>query len=285
MRVDIGLKATSGMSSGIMPCLNAANICPSMTTPPISAVIIVQNEAERIGNCLNSLTFCDEILVVDSGSDDGTREICLAAGARVVEQPWLGFGPQKRFAVAQATHDWVLCVDSDERVSPALADSIVQTLEQPRHRAYEMPRCNRFMGRWLRHGEGYPDLSLRLFDRRHAHWTEDRVHERVVCEEEVGRLRGDLLHESQETLTRYLEKQNRYTSLQAEGIAARGGGVPYAKVVISPLIRFIKFYLLKLGVLDGVPGFVHISIGCMNTLLKYAKAVEIMKRKRAGLDD
>ena len=255
-----------------------------MTTPPISAVIIAHNEAERIGDCLNSLRFCDEVLVVDSGSDDGTREICREAGARVVEQDWLGFGPQKRFAVAQAAYDWVLCVDADERVSPALADSILRMLKQPRHLAYEMPRCNRFLGRWLRHGEGYPDLSLRLFDRRHAHWTEDRVHERVVCEAEVGRLRGDLLHESQETLARYLEKQNRYTSLQAEQIAARSGAVPYAKVVVSPLVRFIKFYLVKLGFLDGVPGFVHIAIGCMNTLLKYAKAVEIMNRKGGGQD-
>ncbi len=247
-----------------------------MTTPQLSAVIIAYNEAERIGDCLRSLAFCDEILVVDSGSDDGTPELCRAAGARVVEQTWLGYGRQKRFAVAQAMHDWVLCVDADERITPPLADSIARTLRQPDCKAYEMPRCNRFLGRWLRHGEGYPDLSLRLFDRRYANWSEDAVHERVVCETQVGRLEGDLLHESQESLARYLEKQNHYTSLQAKAIADRGGAAPYAKVALSPLVRFIKFYLLRLGFLDGVPGLVHIAIGCMNTMLKYAKAVELM---------
>ncbi|MEJ2455480.1 MAG: glycosyltransferase family 2 protein [Candidatus Thiodiazotropha sp.] len=249
-----------------------------MTATQLSAVIITHNEADRIGDCLHSLAFCDEILVVDSGSDDGTQELCRAAGARVVEQTWLGYGRQKRFAVAQAVHDWVLCIDADERITPALADSIVSRLQQPDCKAYEMPRCNRFMGRWLRHGEGYPDLSLRLFDRRHANWSEDAVHERVVCEKEVGRLEGDLLHESQESLSRYLEKQNHYTSLQAKTIADRGGAAPYAKVVLSPLVRFIKFYLLRLGFLDGVPGLVHIAIGCMNTMMKYAKAVELMAR-------
>ncbi len=252
-----------------------------MTTPSLSAVIIAYNEAERIGDCLRSLTFCDEILVVDSGSDDVTREICRAAGARVVEQAWLGYGPQKRFAVALAAHDWVLCLDADERVTPTLAEAIRRTLERPDYTAYEMPRCNRFLGRWLRYGEGYPDLTLRLFDRRHANWSEDTVHERVVCEMGVGRLTGDLLHESQETLSRYLEKQNHYTSLQAAEIAAGGGSPPYAKVMVSPLVRFIKFYLLRLGFLDGVAGFVHITIGCMNSMLKYAKAVELM-RGRGG---
>jgi hypothetical protein len=250
-----------------------------MTTLSLSAVIITHNEAERINGCLSSLDFCNEILVVDSGSDDGTREICRRAGARVVEQAWLGYGPQKRFAVAQAAHDWVLCIDADERVTPELAQAIGRTLEHAQYPAYEMPRRNLFLGRWLRHGEGYPDLSLRLFDRRQANWSEDAVHERVVCEAEIGRLKGDLLHQSQETLARYLEKQNRYTSLQATVIADCGGSIPWAKVMVSPLVRFIKFYLLRLGFLDGMPGFVHIVIGCMNSMLKYAKAVELMTQR------
>ncbi len=256
-----------------------------MPLVPLSAVIIAHNEAERIGDCLRSLAFCDEILVVDSGSEDGTQAICRDAGARVVEQTWLGYGPQKRFAVSQAECDWVICVDADERISPALAEAIQHALEQAQYTAYEMPRCNRFLGRWLRHGEGYPDYSLRLFDRRHADWSDDPVHERVQSEREVGRLVGDLMHESQETLSHYLEKQNLYTSLQAAQIAERGGSPPYAKVVLSPLIRFCKFYLLRLGFLDGVPGLVHIVIGCMNSMLKYAKAVELMvgdKEERVG---
>lgn len=253
-----------------------------MSNCPLSGVVIAFNEADKIDTCLRSLSFCDEILVVDGASSDATREICLSAGARVVEQEWLGYGPQKRFAVANAAHDWVLCVDADERVTPELQRSLLSALRNPEHFAYTMARCNRFLGRWLRHGEGYPDLSLRLFDRRHANWSDDPVHERVVCETEVGQLQGDLLHESQETLSRYLEKQNLYTSLQAEKLASGCARPPYVKIVVSPLVRFIKFYFLKLGFLDGLPGFVHIAIGCMNSMMKYAKAVELMARSEGS---
>ena len=147
---------------------------------PLSVVIIALNAASQIEACLKSAAFADEIVVVDSGSRDDTREIALKYGARVLHQDWLGFGRQKQFAVEQASHDWVLCLDADERVSDPLRASIVETLQAPRFRAYRMPRCNRFMGRWLRHGEGYPDWSLRLFDRRVANWSEDEVHEKVL---------------------------------------------------------------------------------------------------------
>ena len=134
-----------------------------------------------------------------------------------------------------------------------------------------MPRCNRFMGRYLRHGEGYPDWNLRLFDRRRARWSEDPVHENVLTSEKVGRLHGDLLHESAETLHSYLEKQNRYTSLQAEALYRKGVRPSVVKLILSPLVRFLKFYVIRLGFLDGVPGLVHIAIGCFNTFAKNAK--------------
>src|ERR1039458_3163318 len=124
--------------------------------------------------------------------------------------------------------------------------------------AYAMPRCNRFMGRWLRHGEGYPDWSLRLFDRRHARWSDDPVHEKVLTRAPVAQLEGDLLHDSAETLAGYLDKQNRYTSMQAEALFEAGNRAGVAQLLLSPLLRFIKFYFLRLGFLDGIAGLVHI---------------------------
>jgi len=248
---------------------------------PLSVVIIALNAASQIEACLKSAAFADEIVVVDSGSQDDTRGIALKYGARVLHQDWLGFGRQKQLAVEQAGHDWVLCLDADERVSEALRASIEAALQAPRFRAYRMPRCNRFMGRWLRYGEGYPDWSLRLFDRRVANWSEDEVHEKVLTISLVGSLQGDLLHQSQESLAVYLEKQNRYTSLQAEELCQRGKQVSFGRLVVSPLLRFVKFYFLRLGFLDGVPGLVHISIGCFNSFVKYAKLHELNNKGKS----
>jgi glycosyltransferase involved in cell wall biosynthesis len=245
---------------------------------PLSGVIVTFNAASLLEECLSSLAFADEIVVVDSGSTDNTVAIAERRGARVVRQAWLGYGPQKHFAVAQAKHDWVLCLDADERVSPELRESIQQTLAHPPLFAYRMPRRNRFLGRWLRHGEGYPDLSLRLFHRQRARWSDDAVHEKVVTAEPVGRLRGDLLHETHQTLADYLAKQNKYTSLQAQALYAQGKRASRLKLVFSPILRFVKFYLLRLGFLDGVAGFVHIAIGCANTFHKYTKLIELERQ-------
>ncbi|MBF0463425.1 MAG: glycosyltransferase family 2 protein [Magnetococcales bacterium] len=250
-----------------------------MVHPPLSAVLITCDAAAVLPECLASLDFVDEILVVDSGSRDATQSIARAGGARVVTHLWLGYGPQKQFAVEQASHAWVLCLDADERISPALRASLVQELAAPRFYAYVMPRCNRFMGRWLRHGEGYPDLSLRLFHRDHGRWSNDPIHERVETAEAIGRLQGDILHDSAQSLDHYLAKQNRYTSLLAQQWVARGKPVGLRHLVLSPLARFVKFYLLRRGFLDGVPGLVHISIGCFNSFMKYAK---VMAEQRRG---
>jgi glycosyltransferase involved in cell wall biosynthesis len=237
----------------------------------LSAVIITLNAASQLEACLQSLAFADEIVVMDSGSTDRTVEIARGLGAKVVRQAWLGYGPQKRLAVEQASNDWVLCVDADERISAELRSGIEMVLSGSAFRAYEMARCNRFMGAWLRHGEGYPDWILRLFDRRTARWSDDPVHEKVVTDERIGRLKGDLLHESAETLHSYLEKQNLYTTLQAQALYRSGTRASTAKLVLSPLFRFLKFYVLRGGFIDGVPGLVHVSIGCFNSFSKIAK--------------
>jgi glycosyltransferase involved in cell wall biosynthesis len=246
----------------------------------LSAIVIAKNEEAAIGACLDALAWCQEIVLVDSGSEDRTREIAAKRGARVIEHEWEGYGRQKNFAVSQAANDWVLCIDADEIVGPELRASIQATLTRPALRAYEMARCNRFMGSWLRHGEGYPDWKLRLFDRRAARWSDDPVHEKVVTSEQVGRLKGDLLHDSAETLHSYLEKQNRYTTLQAQVLYRSGKRASAAKLVLSPLFRFLKFYLLRRGFMDGVPGLVHVWIGCFNSFSRTAKLAALWRESR-----
>ena len=171
---------------------------------PLSAVLITRNAAAVLEPCLDSLAFADEVVIVDSSSSDGTVELASRKGARVVPKEWLGFGRQKQFAVEQASHDWVLCLDADERVSPRLARSIEQALATPVSPVYRMARRNRFLGRWLSHGEGYPDWSPRLFNRMNARWSDDLVHEKVLFAVTPGTLEGDLMHDSFDDLSAYL---------------------------------------------------------------------------------
>ncbi|MEO7402467.1 MAG: glycosyltransferase family 2 protein [Burkholderiales bacterium] len=245
----------------------------SGTRAPLSVTLIALNAERSLAAALDSVRFADEILVVDSGSSDATAEIALAHNAIVIRQPWLGYGPQKQFAVNAASHDWVLCIDADEAVSPALRQSIEAALAAPHADGFAFARCNRFLGRWLRHGEGYPDWSVRLFDRRHARWSDDPVHERVITTRPVARLAGDLLHDSAETLTSYLAKQDRYVALQADALRDRGPIANIGSMIGSPVVRFVKFYFLRAGFLDGWAGLVHIAIGCRNSFLKYRNAL------------
>lgn len=248
---------------------------------PISLVVITKNEASCLAKCLQSADFVSEIVVVDSGSTDDTVQIAERFGAKVFHQDWLGFGPQKQFAVNCAKYDWVLCLDADEYLSPKLRESLQKLFEkEPTAHAYRFPRCNKFLGRFLRHGEGYPDLSLRLFNRQYAHWSDDLVHEKILQNEQdsqIGCLEGDLMHESGESISKYMEKQNTYTSIQAKLMWEQGKKASVTKIVVSPLVRFFKFYFIKGGFLDGVPGLVHISIGCFTVFLKYVKLMSFSR--------
>jgi glycosyltransferase involved in cell wall biosynthesis len=244
----------------------------------LSVCIIAKDAASQIGDCIDSVGFADEVVVVDSGSVDSTRAIAEVRGCRVIEQAWLGFGRQKQFAVAAARNDWVLCLDIDERVTPELAANIRKVVANGTIHAYKMARRNRFLGRWLTHGEGYPDWSLRLFHRQYAGWSNDPVHEAVITTESVGQLQGDLLHDSAEDVATYLQKQNRYSTLHAEALYAQGVRAGYAKLVLSPLSRFLKFYILRRGFLDGGPGFAHVAVGCFAAFAKYAKLIELDKK-------
>jgi len=245
-------------------------------------VLITRNASAVLGACLESVRFCDEIVVVDSASSDGTQDIAVRHGARVVQKEWLGFGRQKQFAVEQASNEWVLCLDADERVSPELAASIQAALAAPVSGVYRMPRRNRFLGRWLSHGEGYPDWSPRLFSRLSARWSDDLVHEKVLFAVTPGTLSGDLMHDSSDSLATYLERQNRYTTLAARQAYELGKSAGVLHLLASPVVRFIKFYVLRLGFLDGLPGLLHISIGCINSYLKYAKLIELRRADTRG---
>ncbi len=251
---------------------------------PLSLVVIARDAAPEIAACIASAAFAGEALVVDSGSRDDTVDRARDAGARVLERPWQGFGPQRNLAVAAARYDWVLCLDVDERATPELATSIraLFTNGEPDRCAYALARRNRFLGRWLAHGEGYPDFVVRLFDRTRARWTDDPVHESVIADGPVGAVAGDLLHASAESLSDYLGKQDRYTSLQAEAMHARGETATLARMALAPFARFLRFYVVKLGFLDGAAGFAHIAIGAFASFLKYAKlrALEAEARGR-----
>ncbi len=251
----------------------------------LSLIVITKNAEKDIEKCLSSASWIKNKIVVDSGSEDLTCDIASRCGAKVVYQKWLGFGPQKQFAVDLSTTDWVLCLDADEYLSETLSKNL-QTLFAKKTNisceAYRISRSNKFMGHFLRHGEGYPDWSLRLFNRHVAKWSNDLVHEKVVGVNgnvHVGCLKGDLFHNSAESISDYIKKQNFYTDIQALEIVKRKKYVSIRHLVINPMVRFFKYYFLKMGCLDGLAGFIHITIGCIFVFIKYVKVMALQRQK------
>ncbi len=249
----------------------------------LSACIIAFDEENRIEACLASLDFCDEHVVVDSHSRDRTRELAAARGARVIERDWPGHVAQKEFAIRSASHDWVLCLDADERVSEPLRAEILALREQgfPGHAGWRMPRMSRYLGRWIRHGTWYPDLQLRLFDRRRGRWGGNDPHDRVELEGKIGRLRGDLLHEPYRSLEHHLAKIDQYTTTMARGAIARGRRASTWNLVVNPLFRFVRFYLLRGGFLEGWRGLVLASLAAHYVRLKYTKMLVLQRVERS----
>ena len=227
---------------------------------PVSACIITFNEADRIGDCIASLAFCDEIVIVDSHSTDATVEIAQRMGARVLQRPFDGFRSQKQFAIGQAAHDWVLCLDADERVSDALRTAIQAERASGFASAagYRFARLSEYFGKFLRHGNAYPDRVLRLFDRRRGGWRGTReVHEAVSVDGQVRTLRGDLVHYPYRSLEQQLLKTQRYARMMAEHDFARGKRATLGKLIVSPAWRFWRGYVLRGGFLDGWHGLVY----------------------------
>ncbi|MBW8373044.1 glycosyltransferase family 2 protein [Stenotrophomonas sp.] len=228
--------------------------------PRISACIIAFNEADRIGDCLASLAFCDEIVVVDSHSTDATVAIATAAGARVLQRRFDGFRSQKAFCVEQAAHDWVLCLDADERISAPLREAILaaQANGFAGHDGYRFARLSAYFGKFLKHGNAYPDRVLRLFDRRHGGWRGKReIHEAASVDGAVGTLRGDLIHYPYRSLEQQLLKTQRYARMMAEHEFARGKRATLPKLILAPAWRFWRGLLLRGGFRDGWHGLVY----------------------------
>ena len=247
--------------------------------PRLSAIIITKNEAGNIADCLDGLTFCDERIVVDSGSNDGTVDIASRKGARVIAREWSGFGPQKNFALAQASGDWVLAIDADERVSPALAREIATAVAAGTADGYEIPRNSSFLGRDMRRGGLFPDYVLRLFRRDKGRFSNDLVHERVICDGPVGRLREPLAHHSVTRLEQAISRVDRYSTAGAEMLIASGRRVSFAHGITHGAWSFFRAYVLRLGFLDGHAGFLLAVANAEGTYYRYMKAWLAQRRK------
>jgi len=245
--------------------------------PPISAVLIAQNEETHIKDALASVSFCDEIVLVDSGSSDRTCEIAEAAGARVVTNaPWPGFVAQRDFAVRAARHEWVIALDADERVSRALRAEIESLRGRGFDRAgYRIPRVASYLGCWIRGTDWYPDWQVRLFDRTRAAWQGDLVHESVRVEGPVGRLRGELEHHPYATISDHMAKIDSYTTLWARQAHAAGRRTNIVDMVAGAAWAFFRNYALKRGVLLGSTGLIVSVLNTHYTFVKLAKLREL----------
>lgn len=240
---------------------------------PLSAVIIAQDEEENLAAALQSAHFCDEVLVVDSGSQDRTREVAAAAGARVVlNAPWPGFVAQRNFATTAARHDWVLALDADERVSPELRGEIEALRERgPVHAGYRFPRVAIYLGREIRATDWYPDPQLRLFDRRCGRWQGVLVHESVKVDGSVGLLRGELLHRPYRDVSAHLRKIDAYTTLWARQSLDAGRRASIVDLAFVPPWTFLRNYLLRGGLLLGAAGFAVSGLNAYYTFIKLLK--------------
>jgi len=250
---------------------------------PLSAVVITHDEEEKLPEALQSVAFCDEIVVVDSGSSDRTREKAREAGARVIlNEPWPGFAAQRNVALDAARHDWVMALDADERVTVPLREEI----QEKRGRGFEcagyrIPRAAFYLGRWVRATDWYPDPQVRLFDRTRARWEGVHVHESVRVRGKVGRLRSDLEHHPYADIGDHMKKIDRYTTLWAQQAFEAGRRTSVAEMAGNGLWTFLRNYLLKRGFLLGSAGFTISVLNSYYTYTKLAKLQELARTQAA----
>jgi glycosyltransferase involved in cell wall biosynthesis len=240
--------------------------------PRLSAIVIAHNEAANIGECLDALAFCDERIVVDSGSSDGTVDVARSKGARVESHEWQGFGPQKNYALSLATGDWVLSIDADERVTPELAGAIRAALAHADVDGFEFPRRSSFCGRPMKHSGWNPDYVLRLFRRGKAKFDDALVHERVICDGPVKRLDQPLIHYPVQKLEDALSRMDRYSTASAAALVASGRRVSFLAGIGHGFYAFLKTYVLRLGFLDGAEGFLLAVANAEGSYYRYMKA-------------
>lgn len=249
-----------------------------MSGARLSVVVVTKDEEECLRRCLESAAWADELVVVDGESHDKTLEIAREFTDRVYSRTWPGFAAQKNFALAQATGDWILSLDADEEVSAELREEIAGVLVQGDRAGYRVPRRNVFWGRWIRHGGLYPDWQLRLFRRGRGRFVERAVHESIVVDGEVGRLRGPLVHRSYENVSEFVIRSDRYSSLAAEEWVRSGRRARLADLVLAPAGRFLSMYVVRRGFLDGWRGFLLAVLYAYYVFIRSAKVWEGAKR-------
>jgi len=250
--------------------------------PTVSAIVVCFNEEKNIRDCLESLRWCDEIVVVDSFSTDRTVEIARQYTDRVVQRPWAGYRDQKAFAHSQATQQWVMLVDSDERVTPELRDEIQRALDGDggRYMGYAVPRLVFYLGRWWRRGGWYPDYDVRLFRRDKATWGGADPHEKILVEGPVRRLNHPLHHFSYRNIDDHIQRINRFTSISSRELRKEGGRWRLSDALLRPGFRFFRSYILKRGFMEGFAGFYVAVTAAVYVFLKYAKLWEIERDEK-----
>jgi len=249
----------------------------------LTVIVPTFNEEENLPECLESVKWADEIIVVDSGSTDATLSIAQKYAHRILQHEYINSATQKNWAIPQATHPWVMIVDADERVTPQLREEIERVLRKPQHQGYSIGRLNHFLGYPLRHGGWSPkeDRNIRLFMRDRGRYENKEVHADVIVQGTVGHLTHPLIHYSYRTLDQYLKKLERYTQWAAMDIIKRGKPVRWYHLAIRPLADFIRLYFIKLGFLDGLPGLIVALLSAYYVMIKYSKAWEM---ERSSLD-
>ncbi|MBB5192025.1 glycosyltransferase involved in cell wall biosynthesis [Silvimonas terrae] len=247
----------------------------------LSVILITKNEAANLRACIESVAFADQIVVVDSGSTDGTVALARELGATVLETDWPGFGPQKNRALDLADGDWVLSIDADERVTPSLAAEIRQVLAAPQFDAYEIPRLSSYCGRFIRHSGWWPDPVLRLFKRGAGRFTDVPVHERVDFAGPKGMLNAWFEHYTYPDLESALVKMNRYSTDAAQAMHARGKKSSLMGALLRGFWTFVRIYLLRRGFLDGREGFLLAVTAGTGNFYRYAKLAQLNRQTRA----
>ncbi len=244
----------------------------------ISAVVIAYNEEKNIRRCLESISWADEIVLVDSYSQDRTKEIAKAFTDKIYDLECEGFGRKKEFARTKTVYNWILSIDADEVVSVRLREEIKRIVrEDEALDGYYIPRLSNFLGKWIRYGGWYPDYVLRLFRKDKAKFDQSLVHEKLVLEGKTGRLKNELLHYTDPTISHYLLKMNKYTTLGAKMLLDEGKRATFFDMLIRPPALFLKMFIVKFGFLDGWYGYLLAILSSFHVLLKYAKLWNLNK--------
>ncbi len=247
---------------------------------PLSLVIVTLNEEANIERCIQSVPFADEVILVDSFSTDRTVEIATSLGAKVVQEQWRGFGPQKAFATELTKNSWVLSLDADEALSPALAKEIQEKLSTLDPEAgYQIPRRSFHLGRWIDHGGWYPDYQMRLFNKQHSRWNFAGLHEKVEVKKKI-KFRHPILHWVFKSLSHQVITNDRYSSLGAMELLEKGKKFSYLKFFFKPPTKFVECYFFKGGFRDGLPGFIIAVGAAYSVFLRHSKLWEMEKVQR-----